>query len=239
MTSFPTEPPYIHKKVTGLGFKYPITTSLAIVHRVQLQSIDAANIAAGMLMIPQRHQQSFRSRFQGGSLNFPMNDKTIAGRWAYYTSGWTISRPTNTTQHHRPLSRHLNSPIKTANIDRDTTHSRSSPSEYRNWTPIAYANEDLQFTHHTTRPVTFETPTDITLRTMMTFQQEDRDQKIHQFLCVMSNSMRCCFKIWKAKDQTTSEPKTSKWDRLHQRHPIPRLRPWHQYKTTEVTGEEC
>ena len=52
----------------------------------------------------------------------------------------------------------------------------------RYWTAIAYANEDLQFTKHITKPATFEAPTDITLRKMITFQQEDRDQQIHQFL---------------------------------------------------------
>ena len=30
--------------------------------------------------------------------------------------------------------------------------------ENRNWTPIAYAQEKLQFTKHITRPATFEAP---------------------------------------------------------------------------------
>ena len=66
--------------MAGLGFKCPagiITTSkLAIIHRAQLQSTDAANIAAGMLMRPQRHKQPHWSRFQGGSFPSPMEDTT-------------------------------------------------------------------------------------------------------------------------------------------------------------------
>ena len=78
MTSFPTELLYITKRMAGLGFKRPtdiVTTSkLAIVYRAQLQPTDVANIAAGVLMGPQRHQQPHRCRFQGGPLTSPMED---------------------------------------------------------------------------------------------------------------------------------------------------------------------
>ena len=69
--------------------------------------------------------------------------------------------------------------------------------EDRDWMPIAYAQEKLQFTKNITRPTSFEAPENILIRTMMTFQQEDRDQKIHQFLGVISNPTRYCFKICK------------------------------------------
>ena len=52
MTSFPTKLLYTSKKMAGLGFKRPTgiitTANLEIIHRAQLQSTDAANIAAGM-----------------------------------------------------------------------------------------------------------------------------------------------------------------------------------------------
>ena len=53
-------------------------------------------------------------------------------------------------------------------------------TEVRNRTPIAYAQEKLQFTKNITRPATFEAPKNITIRPLMTFQQ-DRNQQIHQF----------------------------------------------------------
>ena len=78
MSSFPTELLYITKAMAGLGFKCPtdiITTSkLAKIHRAQLQSTDAANIAAGMLMRPQRHQEPHWRRFEGGPLLSAMDD---------------------------------------------------------------------------------------------------------------------------------------------------------------------
>ena len=70
MTSYPTELRYIPKMMAGLGVKCStdiITASkMAIIHRAQLQSKDAASIAAGMVMRPQRHQQPQWCRFQVG-----------------------------------------------------------------------------------------------------------------------------------------------------------------------------
>ena len=65
----------------------------------------------------------------------------------------------------------------------------------RNWTPIDYAQEKLQFTQHITIPAKIKAPNDITIRPLMTFKQENRDQSTHQFLGVISNPTIYCFKI--------------------------------------------
>ena len=71
MASVPTELLYIPKNMTGLGLKCPmdiITSSkLAIIYRAQLQSSYAANIAAGILKRPQKHQQPHWGRFKEAS----------------------------------------------------------------------------------------------------------------------------------------------------------------------------
>ena len=59
--------------------------------------------------------------------------------------------------------------------------------------------ECLQFTRCITKPAIFEALEDITFRTMMTSQQEDNGQQIRQFLGVLFDPTRYCFKTWKAK----------------------------------------
>ena len=59
--------------------------------------------------------------------------------------------------------------------------------EDRNLMPIVYAQEKLKFPKNITRPKSFEAPKDITIRPMMTVQQGNRDQQIHQFLGVISH----------------------------------------------------
>ena len=81
ITSSPTKLLHLPRKMAGLGIKYPTdiitTTKMSIIHRAQLQSDDATNIAAGLLMRPQRHQQLHWGQFQGGPLHFPTADTPI------------------------------------------------------------------------------------------------------------------------------------------------------------------
>ena len=58
------------------------------------------------------------------------------------------------------------------------------------------AHEKLQFTRNMKRPTTYTIPKDITLRSLMTFQQQGKDQPIHQFLGVIYDPRRYCYKIW-------------------------------------------
>ena len=78
MTSFPAKLLHLPRKMADLGLKFRTdiitTTKMSLIHRVQLQWVDAVNVAAGLLMRPQRHQQSHWGRFQGGSLHLPTVD---------------------------------------------------------------------------------------------------------------------------------------------------------------------
>ena len=136
-----------------------ITTSkLAIVHRARLQPKDAGNIAAGILMRPQRQQQAHWSRSQGDPRLPPM-DGTL--------NCWTLCL----LQHLDELGMEIalaptplsEAPPTTHNIEdhlADTTTDQRKQltviglhhvedleaPEVRNWTPISYAQEKLQFT---------------------------------------------------------------------------------------------
>ena len=74
MTSFPTKLLYMPRKMAGLGLKCPtdiITpTKMSLIHRAQLQSDDAANVAMGLIMRPQRHRQPH----WGGPMHLPTAD---------------------------------------------------------------------------------------------------------------------------------------------------------------------
>ena len=74
----------------------------------------------------------------------------------------------------------------------------------RNWTPISYAHAKLQFTHNITRLAEYDTPKNITVRPLMTFQQQGQDQPIHRFLGVVSNPRRYCYKIWEKMEKKLS-----------------------------------
>ena len=78
MTSFPTKLLHLPREIAGLGLKCPTdiitTTKMSLIYRAQLQSDDAANVVAGLLMRPQRHKQSHWGQFQEGPLHMPTAD---------------------------------------------------------------------------------------------------------------------------------------------------------------------
>ena len=139
----------------------------------------------------------------------------------------TIRSPTNNTQHSGSLIRHHNGSTKTANSDKDTSHRGPSGTRRQELDANSICTR-LQFTKNITKPILFEAPKDIIIRPMMTFQQEDREQQIHQFLGVISHPTRYCFKIWKILDKTKIGSAASQRSRLYQHHPNPRLRPRQQ-----------
>ena len=182
------------------GLKFPtdiITISkLAIIRRAQMR--------------PQRHQQPHWSKFQGGQLTSPIDgtpncwalsllqhidELNLHGTEIALTSTPLSADPLmihNIAEHLAGITVDEQKLLTAIGIQH--IEDLAAPED-RNWAPMSYAHEELQFTQHITRPVTFEAPKNITLRTLMTFEQEDRFQQIHQLLGVISNPTWCCFKI--------------------------------------------
>ena len=68
--------------------------------------------------------------------------------------------------------------------------------------PLCNETESQQhFTRNIMGPPTYVIQQNITVRPLVTFQQQGQDQPIHQFLGVISNPRRYCYKIVRGKDK--------------------------------------
>ena len=179
---------------------------MAMIHRAHLQSKDAANTIAGMLMRPQRHQRPQLGKYQGKPQARPMDDTPNC---------WALSplqhldkldmEITLSTQALTPESIPLTHNITDHLVNKTTDQQRqvkmigiahvedlASPID-RNWTPMAYAQPKLQFTKDIIRPPAYNLPTNI--RSMMTFQHQGNDQQIQQILLAIANPRRYSYKV--------------------------------------------
>ena len=138
---------------------------MSLIQRAQLKPDDASNVAAGLQMRPQRHQQPHWGRFRGGPLHLPTADTPICWALSLLQHLDKIGMETSLTP--TPLSE--TPPMThsiTENFDDITTEQQGllaakgienieedlAAPRSRRWTPLSYL-------YHTQRQPTDDIPT--------------------------------------------------------------------------------